>query len=71
MCETFEFSSVGKKPVTDAGILANALGVPALCHGPDQLTAHGDVEYVEIRELELTVQVYVRLVREFMGVLSK
>lgn len=66
-----EFPSVGKKLVTDAGILANALGVPALCHGPDQLTAHGDVEYVEIRELELTVQVFARFVREFMGVQAK
>ncbi|PYI53100.1 M20 family metallopeptidase [Paenibacillus flagellatus] len=62
-----EFPSVGKKLVTDAGILANALGVPALCHGPDQRTAHGDVEYVEIRELEMTAQVYVRFIREFMN----
>ncbi|MEF3303566.1 M20 family metallopeptidase [Paenibacillus sp. GYB003] len=63
-----EFPSVGKKLVTDAGILANALGVPALCHGPDQLTAHGDVEYVEIRELELAAQAYLRFIEEFMGI---
>ncbi|GAA3402683.1 M20 family metallopeptidase [Paenibacillus hodogayensis] len=62
-----EFPSVGRKLVTDAGILANALGVPALCHGPDQSTAHGDVEYVEIRELELTAQAYIRFIEEFMG----
>lgn len=62
-----DFPPVGQKLVTDAGILANALGVPALCHGPDQLTAHGDVEYVEIRELELAAQVYLRFIEEFMG----
>ncbi|UKS29591.1 M20 family metallopeptidase [Paenibacillus sp. HWE-109] len=57
---------VGKKVVTDAGILANALGVPVLCCGPDQHTAHGDVEYVEINELEITVKVYLKLIEEFM-----
>ncbi|RAV08186.1 M20/M25/M40 family metallo-hydrolase [Paenibacillus contaminans] len=63
-----DFPLVGKQVVTDAAIFANALGVPALCHGPDQHTAHGEVEYVEISELELTVKVYLQFIREFMGV---
>ncbi|MCD9026119.1 M20 family metallopeptidase [Cohnella silvisoli] len=53
---------VGKKVVTDAGIIANDFKTPALCHGPDQRSAHGDVEYVEIRELELAAKVYLEFI---------
>ncbi|RAV09417.1 M20/M25/M40 family metallo-hydrolase, partial [Paenibacillus contaminans] len=63
-----DFPLVGKQVVTDAAIFANALGVPALCHGPDQHTAHGEVEYVEISELELTVKVYLQYIKEFMEI---
>jgi len=58
---------VGKKVVTDAGIIANKLGIPALCHGPNQQSAHADVEYVEIGELELTVKVYLQFIKEYVG----
>lgn len=58
---------VGKKLVTDAGIFAQGWKVPVLCHGPNQLTAHGDVEYVEIDELKKTAQVYLRFVDKFVG----
>ncbi|MBP1996347.1 M20 family metallopeptidase [Paenibacillus eucommiae] len=58
---------VGKKLVTDAGILANALSIPVLCSGPDQRTAHGDVEYVEISELELTTKVYIEFISELVN----
>lgn len=57
----------GKKIVTDAGIFVNNLGIPTLCHGPDQRTAHGDIEYVDISELELTVQVYLQFIIEFLA----
>jgi len=56
--------TAGKKLVTDAGILAGALGVPVLCHGPDQKTAHASVEYVEIAELEKSAGVYLQFVLE-------
>ncbi|WP_409341707.1 M20 family metallopeptidase [Paenibacillus sp. MBLB4367] len=59
-----ELPLAGKKVVTDAGILVKALNAPVLCHGPDQSTAHGDVEYVEIRELELATQVYLQFIQE-------
>lgn len=57
---------IGKKTVTDAGILARAMGIPILCHGPDQITAHGDVEYVEIEELALATQVYLKFIEGFV-----
>ncbi|BBI32869.1 M20 family metallopeptidase [Cohnella abietis] len=57
---------VGKKLVTDAGIIANDFGTPALCHGPDQRSAHGDVEYVEIKELELATKVYLEFIALYM-----
>jgi acetylornithine deacetylase/succinyl-diaminopimelate desuccinylase-like protein len=60
----FDLPLVGKKIVTDAGIFASH-SIPALCHGPDNSSAHGDVEYVEISELELTANVYVQLLEEF------
>lgn len=60
----FELPLVGKQLVTDAGIFASR-SIPALCHGPDNRSAHGDVEYVEISELELTAKVYVQLLEEF------
>jgi len=57
----------GKKLVTDAGIFVNQLGIPTLCHGPDQSSAHGDVEFVEISELEAAVKVYLQLITNFMS----
>lgn len=57
----------GKRIVTDAGIFANNLAIPTLCHGPDQRTAHGDVEYVEISELELTAKVYLQFIFDFLA----
>jgi acetylornithine deacetylase/succinyl-diaminopimelate desuccinylase-like protein len=66
-----EFPLVGKKVVTDASIFANALGVPVLCYGPDQHTSHGDVEYVETNELELTVKVYLQLIKEIYSIASR
>ncbi|MCQ6560282.1 M20 family metallopeptidase [Paenibacillus mendelii] len=62
-----EFPLVGKKVVTDAGIFGQALGVPVLCHGPDFRTAHGDVEYVEIQELETTTRSYLRFIDDFLA----
>jgi acetylornithine deacetylase/succinyl-diaminopimelate desuccinylase-like protein len=59
---------VGKKIVTDAGIFAR-LSIPTLCHGPDQRSAHGEIEFVEIDELELTAKVYLEFIDEF-GMLS-
>jgi acetylornithine deacetylase/succinyl-diaminopimelate desuccinylase-like protein len=61
-----ELPLAGKKVVTDAGILARAMNIPVLCHGPDQSTAHGEVEYVEIRELELAAQAYLQFIRELV-----
>jgi len=58
---------VGKKLVTDAGILSNAMGIPVLCHGPDAITAHGDIEYVEIQELELATKTYLQFICEYIG----
>lgn len=58
---------VGKKLVTDAGIFVGTWGTPALCHGPDQATAHGETEYVELVELEKTAQVYLAFVEKFVG----
>ncbi|NOU97839.1 M20/M25/M40 family metallo-hydrolase [Paenibacillus sp. LMG 31456] len=55
----------GKKLVTDASIFVNALGISTLCYGPDQRSAHGDVEFVEISELELTAKVYLQFIHEF------
>ncbi|MDB5055804.1 MAG: deacylase [Bacilli bacterium] len=55
---------VGKKLVTDAGLIMKAIHAPTLCHGPDQHFAHGDVEYVEIKELELSVKVYLQFLIE-------
>ncbi|UVI27776.1 M20 family metallopeptidase [Paenibacillus spongiae] len=63
-----EYPLVGKKIVTDAGIFGQAFGVPVLCHGPDALTAHGDVEYVEIRELETITRSYLRFIDDFLAV---
>ncbi|MFC4807953.1 M20/M25/M40 family metallo-hydrolase [Paenibacillus sp. GCM10023250] len=60
----------GKKLVTDAGIFAKHLAIPTLCHGPDQSSAHADIEYVEIHELELTAKVYLQFIVEF-GLLSE
>ncbi|QJD84289.1 M20 family metallopeptidase [Cohnella herbarum] len=57
---------VGKKLVTDAGIIANDFATPALCHGPDQRSAHGDVEFVEISELEWTTKVYLEFIDAYM-----
>ncbi|MFD0714479.1 M20 family metallopeptidase [Paenibacillus sp. GCM10027626] len=57
---------VGKKLVTDAGILSRALGIPVLCHGPDAITAHGDVEYVEVQELELAIKTYLQFIEEYV-----
>ncbi|GIP33400.1 M20 family metallopeptidase [Paenibacillus sp. J2TS4] len=57
----------GKKLVTDAGIFVNAWGIPALCHGPDQVSAHGETEFVEIRELERTAQVYLTFIGNYLG----
>lgn len=62
-----EAPEVGKKLVTDAGIFVNAWGIPALCHGPDQTSAHGETEYVELRELEMTAQVYMTLIGKYVG----
>lgn len=58
---------VGKKVVTDAGILARALGVPILCHGPDAATAHGDVEYVETEELKLATKTYIQFIEKLVA----
>jgi len=57
---------VGKQLVTDAAIFVRRLGIPTLCHGPDQRTAHGDVEYVEIEELVLATKVYLQFLAEFL-----
>lgn len=59
---------VGKKLVTDAGIFVNGLGIPTVCYGPDQRMAHGEVEYVEISELQYTVKVYLQLIHEYLGI---
>ncbi len=59
---------VGKKLVTDAGIFVNDMGIQTVCYGPDQRTAHGEVEYVEIDELAQTVKVYLQLIHEYLGV---
>jgi len=61
---------VGKKLVTDAGILSNAMGIPVLCHGPDAITAHGDIEYVEIQELELATKTYLQFICEYVESIS-
>jgi len=57
---------VGKKTVTDAGIFARALGIPILTHGADAVTAHGDVEYVEILELAMATKVFIRFIERFV-----
>ncbi|WP_409340527.1 M20 family metallopeptidase [Paenibacillus sp. MBLB4367] len=57
----------GKKIVTDAGIFVSQLGIPTLCHGPDQSSAHADVEFVEISELEATVKVYLQLIENYLS----
>lgn len=56
----------GKKIVTDAGIFVSQLGIPAICHGPDQISAHGEVEFVEFSELEATAKVYLQLIANYM-----
>lgn len=53
---------IGKKLVTDAGILANGLGIPVVCSGPDQQRAHAEVEFVEINELFLTAKIYKNII---------
>jgi acetylornithine deacetylase/succinyl-diaminopimelate desuccinylase-like protein len=59
---------LGRKLVTDACFFVNGLGIPTLCHGPNQRSAHGDKEFVEIHELDLTVKVYLQLICEFMSI---
>jgi succinyl-diaminopimelate desuccinylase len=58
---------VGKKIVTDASIFVNQLGITTLCHGPDQRTAHADVEYVAVDELIMATGVYLQFIAEYMG----
>ncbi|CDQ38680.1 M20 family metallopeptidase [Virgibacillus salexigens] len=60
-----EIPLTGKKLVTDAGIFVKEMGIPTVCHGPDQRTAHGEIEYVEISELEKTINIYVQFIHEF------
>ena len=61
---------VGKKLVTDAGIFAKDMGIPTVCYGPDQRKAHSEVEYVEINELEKSIQVYLQFIHEYLGIKS-
>lgn len=58
---------VGKKLVTDAGILANGLNIPVVCSGPDQQRAHAEVEFVDIKELELTAKIYMNIIQKYVG----
>ncbi|GGJ99294.1 succinyl-diaminopimelate desuccinylase [Lentibacillus kapialis] len=61
---------VGKKLVTDAGIFAKDMEIPTVCYGPDQRKAHSEVEYVEISELEKSIQVYLQFIHEYLGIKS-
>lgn len=56
-----------KKIITDAGIFVNECGIPTVCYGPDQRSAHAATEYVEIAELERTTRIYLHLIEEFLG----
>ncbi|TFJ92093.1 M20 family metallopeptidase [Lentibacillus salicampi] len=58
---------VGKKLVTDAGIIANGLNIPVVSSGPDQQQAHADDEFVEISELHLTAKIYIDLIQTYVG----
>ena len=58
---------VGKKLVTDAGIFVKERSIPTICYGPNQQSAHGDVEYVDIDELEKTTRIYLHLLEDFLG----
>lgn len=58
---------VGKKLVTDAGIIASGLNIPVVCSGPDQRRAHAEIEYVEINELHLTAKIYMNIIQSFVG----
>ena len=58
---------VGKKLVTDAGILANGLNIPVVCSGPDQERAHAEEEYVLINELQATAEIYMAIIKSFVG----
>ncbi|MBM7600106.1 succinyl-diaminopimelate desuccinylase [Virgibacillus halotolerans] len=59
---------VGKKLVTDAGIFVKGMNIPAICYGPDQSRAHSETEYVEISELKQTINVYLQLIHEYLGI---
>jgi acetylornithine deacetylase/succinyl-diaminopimelate desuccinylase-like protein len=43
-------------------------GIPAVYHGPDQHTAHADVECVSIQELVRLTKVYVALMARYCGI---
>lgn len=58
---------VGKKLVTDAGILANGLDIPVVCSGPDQQRAHAAEEFVEISELHLAAKTYMDMIQSYIG----
>jgi acetylornithine deacetylase/succinyl-diaminopimelate desuccinylase-like protein len=42
-------------------------GIPAVYHGPDQASAHADVEYVSLDELVRVTRVYVALATDYLG----
>ncbi|BBH21916.1 deacylase [Paenibacillus baekrokdamisoli] len=61
-----ELPLVGKKVVVDAGFFVNGLGIPTVCHGPDQSSSHGEHEFAHLSDLEQTAQVYLQFIQEYL-----
>ncbi|MCD9020339.1 M20 family metallopeptidase [Cohnella silvisoli] len=62
-----ELPLVGKKVVVDACFFVNGLGIPTVCHGPDQSSSHGDKEFADLLDLKQTAQVYMQFIHEYMS----
>ncbi len=56
----------GVSIVGDVSIFVNDGGIPAVYHGPQGTGAHGDVEWIDIDELERAARVYVHAARRYL-----
>lgn len=54
--------------VGDANLYVHGSGVPTVCYGPANETAHADIESVSIARMESAAKVYTLAAMEYCGV---
>jgi acetylornithine deacetylase len=62
---------VGKAIVADASLYTNEAGIPSLYYGAGSNTAHSDAEWVSLRTIIETAQVYALAAKQFCGIASE